>query len=292
MAMCFLSVLATALIVSFFLISEFGYDASQDDVTTANAVGDGGAVATDPSYPEARKTELFVFDPNTADSTAFLRLGLQRWMIRNIYKYRAAGGVYRTKEDFARIYGLTKKQYEALAPYISISDDYRPASEFYHADYSGSTPSYGERGSSAIPRDTTQYPYKLKSGESIPLNTADTTTLKKVPGIGSAFARAIVRRRDRLGGFYSREQLLEIDGFPADALPYMKVDASSLRKISVNSLTYSQLRQHPYINFYQARDILDYRRLNGKVKSLSDLRLLKSFSPDDLKRLKPYLDFK
>ena len=36
-----------------------------------------------------RRIERFVFDPNTADSTAFLRLGLQPWQVRNIYKYRA-----------------------------------------------------------------------------------------------------------------------------------------------------------------------------------------------------------
>ena len=39
----------------------------------------------------------FRFDPNTADCTAFLPLGLQPWQVRNIYKYRAAGGLYRKK---------------------------------------------------------------------------------------------------------------------------------------------------------------------------------------------------
>ena len=40
---------------------------------------------------EERVAELFPFDPNTADSTTFLRLGLQLWQVRNIYKYRAKG---------------------------------------------------------------------------------------------------------------------------------------------------------------------------------------------------------
>ena len=79
-------------------------------------------------YVAPKKTELFVFDPNTADSTQLLRLGLQPWQVKNIYKYRAAGGVYREKTDFARLYGLTVKQYRELEPYIRISDDYLPAS--------------------------------------------------------------------------------------------------------------------------------------------------------------------
>ena len=62
--------------------------------------------------------ELFPFDPNTADSTQLLKLGLQSWQVRSIYRFRAKGGIFREKTDFARLYGLTKKQYEVLAPYI------------------------------------------------------------------------------------------------------------------------------------------------------------------------------
>ena len=54
------------------------------------------------SYPKEQRKETFPFDPNTADSTQLLRLGLQPWQVRNIYKYRAAGGIYRTKEDRSR----------------------------------------------------------------------------------------------------------------------------------------------------------------------------------------------
>ena len=56
-----------------------------------------------------RHVETFPFDPNTADSSQLIRLGLQSWQVRNIYKYRARGGVYRKKEVFARLYGLTVK---------------------------------------------------------------------------------------------------------------------------------------------------------------------------------------
>ena len=75
-----------------------------------------------------KKVERFVFDPNTADSTQLLRLGLQPWQVKNIYKYRAAGGIYREPLDFAKVYGLTVKQYRELEPYIRISSDYLPAS--------------------------------------------------------------------------------------------------------------------------------------------------------------------
>ena len=55
---------------------------------------------------EGRPVDRFPFDPNTADSTQLLRLGLQPWQVKNIYKYRAKGGIYRQKEDFNRISGF------------------------------------------------------------------------------------------------------------------------------------------------------------------------------------------
>lgn len=227
-----------------------------------------------------RTAELFTFDPNTADSTQLLRLGLAPWQVRNIYKYRANGGIYRRPSDFARLYGLTKKQYEQLLPYIRISDDYRPAAE-----------TYGKTQQPTYARDTLRYPLKIKPGEHIALNSADTALLKRVPGIGSGFAGAIVRYRERLGGFYKVGQLLEIDNFPESALPYFTADASRCRRLNINKLTLNQLRRHPYISFYQAKTIVDHRRLHGPIKSLDELRLYKDFTPEVIEKLRNYVEF-
>lgn len=161
-------------------------------------------------YVPEKQGELFPFDPNTADSTQFLRLGLRPWQVRNIYKYRAAGGRYRKPTDFARLYGLTLKQYKRLEPYICIEK------EVMAADVYGNI-------REEYPRPHYDYPVKLRKGEHININTADTAQLMTVPGIGSYYARQIVRKRARLGGFASPKQLLEIEGFPETALEYMEV---------------------------------------------------------------------
>lgn len=57
-----------------------------------------------------------------------------------------------------------------------------------------------------VPQDTL---FKYQPGTVINLNEADTTELKKIPGIGSAIARMIVNYRTQLGGFYKIEQLQE-----------------------------------------------------------------------------------
>ena len=228
-----------------------------------------------------RRIERFVFDPNTADSTAFLRLGLQPWQVRNIYKYRAKGGVYRHPADFARLYGLTQQRYLQLKPYIRIGQAYLPAALLPEAQ---------ER---KVRHDSivAHYTPKMKEGETLDLNTADTTQLQHVPGIGPYYARQILNYNKRLGGFADTRQLMEIDGFPTAALKYFTVNRAHITKLNVNRLTLAQLRHHPYIGFYQARDIVDYRRLRGPLKSLDDLRLLKSFTPETIERLRPYVEF-
>lgn len=269
------------------------------------AIGEGMADAA-PLEVQSPKAERFAFDPNTADSTQLRRLGLPPFLVRNIYRYRAHGGVFSQPSDFARLYGLTQKQYRELLPYIRISADYRPAAELvgdrggWGRGRGGNYPSAsGNRSEGAeavsseggVPLTKAGYPVKLKPGEYVVLNEADTTMLKRVPGIGSYYARRITRYGERLGGFVSPEQLLEIEGFPEDALPYFQVDATAVRKLNLNTLSLSKLRQHPYVDFYMARAINDYRRLKGPLKSLDDLRLLPEFPPEVLERLRPYVTF-
>ena len=227
---------------------------------------------------ETRQPERFPFDPNTADSTQLLRLGLQPWQVRNIYKYRASGGIYRQKEDFARLYGLTVKQYRELEPYIRISRDYQPASTVV-----------GERP--PLSRDTVRFPVKLQENEQVVLNTADTSQLRKVPGIGSYYAKEIVRHGQWLGGYVSVDQLDEIEGFPQESKKYFVIQGAHPQKLNINRLSLQQLRRHPYINFYQAKAITDYRRLHGPIANLDDLRFSKDFDEAAIQRLKPYIEY-
>ena len=230
---------------------------------------------------EPRKVELFPFDPNTADSTQLLRLGLQPWQVRNIYRYRAAGGVYRKPRDFARLYGLTLKQYKQLEPYIRIKEEDMPADNYFYAY------------EPIEERDTVQYPIKLLPDERIVLNNADTMTLRKVPGIGSYFARKIVEYRQRLGGYYRVQQLLEIGDFPETAVAFFIIPDSTLpsRQLNINRLSLNELQRHPYINFHQARAITDYRRQHGRIESLQQLKLNRDFTPETIERLEPYVAY-
>ncbi|UKK53907.1 helix-hairpin-helix domain-containing protein [Prevotella sp. E2-28] len=280
-----LLVLLSVAVVAFglmFLVDENeGEPTSSSPSSTSKTSKTSPARSTSHYYQQpSRRVERFAFDPNTADSTQLLRLGLQSWQVRNIYKYRAAGGIYRKKEDFAKLYGLTVKQYRELEPYIQISADYQPASTLVK-----------EKQHVVYERDTLRYPVKIAEGEHIELNASDTSLYKKVPGVGSYYARKIAEYGRRLGGFVSANQLDEIENFPSDSKKYFSVNASGVHQLNVNRLSLNDLKRHPYINYYQAKAITDYRRLHGPLHSLNDLRLLPDFSAEAIKRLEPYVCF-
>lgn len=229
-------------------------------------------------YVEGKKKELFPFDPNTADSTELLRLGLQPWQVRNIYKYRAHGGTYKEVDDFSRLYGLTKGQWERLKPYIRISPDYKPLD-------------VKTQVAEQIHDTVVHKSNKIHGDERVELNMADTTKYQMVPGIGPYFARKIFYYYQRLGGFYSVSQLREIEDFPEESIKYFIADGSKITKINVNKLSVFKLRKHPYMNFYQAKAIVDYRRANGPLHHLEELQNLRDFPAEAIKRLEPYVEY-
>lgn len=142
------------------------------------------------------------------------------------------------------------------------------------------------------PRQQYKKQFKYKYGTVLDLNISDTSELKKVPGIGSYFARRIVEYRERLGGYVSVNQLLEIDRLPDSVRHWFMIsDTFAVRKMPINSSSLTILKSHPYMGFYRARAIVDYRNRNGDINDTARLSLFDEFSGQDLKRLEPYLDF-
>lgn len=226
---------------------------------------------------------LNVFDPNLADSIELSRLGLPEYVVRNVIKYRQKGGRFRSPESFARIYGLTDEKFRQLLPYIRISDTFVRKPKAFRKDTVGQV--------NFQVRDTLKRQVKYPEGTLVDANLADTVELKKIPGIGSGIAKMIVSYRNRLGGFCSLEQLLEVKFVTPELLEWFKLETSPIRKLQINRAGLDKLRAHPYINFYQAKVIVEHRRKKGEIKSLSQLSLYEEFTEKDLNRLLPYISY-
>jgi competence protein ComEA len=136
---------------------------------------------------------------------------------------------------------------------------------------------------------------KFPAGTVVELNSADTTVLKKVPGIGSSFAKRIVRYREMLGGFYCVDQLAEVYGMDeerfAAIVPWFKVDASAITKQKVNGFSWNPFPKHPYLSYPQKKILIKMVEQKGRLKGWEEIELLEEFTPQDRERLEPYLSF-
>ena len=228
------------------------------------------------------------FDPNTIDSAGLCRLGLPSFLAKRIINYRNKGGVFRKAEDLSRIYGLSPHQFQVLKPYIVIQSELTEPKR-----------SMGTSALALNSADTIHYVVHKGEGSTqkfqeltvLDLNSVDTTQLKHVPGIGSGLAKMIIAYRNRLGGYAHVSQLQEIGYVDSTLNKWFKIESPIMRSIRVNHSGLDQLRNHPYMNFYKAKAILEYRRKRGQIKGLSQLSMFQEFTEKDLQRLTPYLDF-
>lgn len=144
----------------------------------------------------------------------------------------------------------------------------------------------------------TPYPRteKYTAGTLVELNTADTIILKKVPGIGSTFARRIVKYRELLGGFYDVSQLAEVYGIDEERYqalaPWFIADTLHIRRLEVNTSSAADLRKHPYLDYRQAKAIEQLRKQKSRLSGWENLQLIEEFTDTDKRRLTPYLSFK
>jgi competence protein ComEA len=207
------------------------------------------------------KLNPFPFDPNKLDEETGRKLGLSLRQIRNIQNYTASGGVFRKNEDFGRIFSITEEEYKALEPFIRITPAEKVSETLAHSG--------GEDTAAESVRPAARTVQKVN------INTADSLDLIRVRGIGPVFARRIMRYREALGGFHSAEQLLEVYGL--DSLRYQQIAGSfefnrdEIQRIDINLAGVDDLKQHPYIDFYLAKSIVDQRIRKEKYSSSAEL---------------------
>ncbi|HNS16929.1 MAG TPA: helix-hairpin-helix domain-containing protein [Bacteroidales bacterium] len=127
----------------------------------------------------------------------------------------------------------------------------------------------------------------------VEINTADSTALVRLPGIGPVLARRIIRYRESLGGYYAVDQLKEIYGMDTVALrrinSFLQVDGKAIRKMDLNAATFKELLRHPYLEYEHVKLIVHYRDNHHPVDSLEQLYEIKGLDPDLVRRLRPYL---
>lgn len=240
--------------------------------------------------PEQSSAELkltpFPFNPNMLPEEDWRKIGLTDKQIRTIKNYEQKGGKFYRKEDVKKMYCISEAEYKILEPYIVIPD------------YNQS------RLAKATTIKTSEVDQKIeeqkpdffeKSSAIIDINSADSLELINLPGIGQWFAHRILNYRTKLGGFYEKTQLLEVNKM--DTAKYNKierfirVDTSNIQKVKINHVEFKNLLKHPYFSYEMTKAIVNHRERKGMIDNWKQLSTI--LKPEDLdnKYLKHYITF-
>lgn len=217
----------------------------------------------------------FPFDPNGLPAEKWQQLGFSPKQVAVIKNYEAKGGKFYKKEDVEKIYVISKKDYERIAPYIVIER----------------TPDEPKQ------RENTFVPVEKKREtviEAVDINSADTTSFKKLRGIGSVLAARTVRYREALGGFHDVSQMGEVYGISPEVFesirPLLLIESDVVKKININTCTPEELSSHPYISKKQAQLIVNYRTQHGPYAAFSDLRKIHVLDDDFFRKIEAYIE--
>jgi competence protein ComEA len=206
--------------------------------------------------------EPFYFSPDTMSAKSWQRLGLTENQSQSVENYLSKFQGKVGLQELDNIYVLDKSFIDRITPFVIEKMDTSIQS------YDGI----------------------------IKLNSIDAEKLQKVTKWNIKLCERTIAYRNKLGGFYSTEQLAEVYGMELSLLdPFWgqwDFESTPIRPILLNRCTLDELAAHPYINFKQARTIIDFRDSVRPLKNLTDLDNMNLMSEENLAKLAPYLDFR
>jgi competence protein ComEA len=212
----------------------------------------------------------FFFNPNNISDNDWLKLGLKAYQIKIIKNYTQKGGIFKTKKDVLKIYSIKSEWFSMIKPFILLPD--------------------------TIIKENPIIEKKLfkRLETALDINVIDSSVLEKLPGIGPYLAGKIIKYRNKLGGFYNKNQILEINGMRNDLFVKFenKIDVlSPIRYININSCKVEELENHPYLKKKLGNILFQYIKQRGKIYNANELSNIPIMKDSTLIKLKPYLRF-
>ena len=207
------------------------------------------------------------FNPNTYTLSDWINLGLSEKQSVVILKFTARG-IY-TEEDLKRIFVIPDVLFELIRDSVIYPERFQNSS------------------------NQESFKKQVKQITLINLNTADTTEFMKIYGIGAFYAKQIIRYREKLGGFFTKEQLFEVWKMTPEAYDKIKdhvfISEKDVKRININSVTIEELKVHPYLKWNQANSIIKMRIQRNGFKNIEEIKESVLIDSETYEKLFPYL---
>ena len=213
------------------------------------------------------KAPVSKFNPNIYSLSDWMNLGLSEKQSVVVLKFTSRG-IY-SEQDLKRIFVIPDILFELIRDSVV----------------------YPERFQNSPNQES--FKKQAKQITLINLNTADTTEFIKIYGVGAFYAKQIIRYREKLGGFFKKEQLFEVWKMTTDAYDKIKdhvfISEKDVKRININSVTIEELKVHPYLKWNQANSIIKMRIQRNGFKNIEEIKESVLIDSETYEKLFPYL---
>lgn len=208
------------------------------------------------------------FDPNQFKVEDWMNLGLSIKQANVIVKFTSRG-IY-SNDELKKIFVISDEFYQLI------------------------------KDSTIYPKKENNFSLQLNDNKiesqpikKVEINSANEDELVRIKGIGSFFAKQIIKKRDELGGFIEKSQLLEVWKMDQEKFDLIKdeftIDNENIKKISINAATVEELKNHPYIRWNIANSIVKLRLQKNGFTSIEELKESHLITDEKFLKIKSYI---
>jgi competence ComEA-like helix-hairpin-helix protein len=266
---------------------------------------------------------------NTADTTLLQTVkGIGPASARRIVKYRSLIGGFTHTDQLLKVWGITPENFIRIEEQVFVDT----TTTTFAALKKGKFNAYAQQSYPSRPRRSYKDGFSSTKFETVApqaarepvnspaaveasqpsangsakstfsrqlldINTADSSALVEVSGIGPGTARNIVKYRSLIFYFDNLEQLAEVWGIRPENLermkPYLSVGNSkqSMPHLKINEMGVDELGKHKYLGYKEAKILVAYREKHGPFADFAALQQVLGVAPEKLEKIKPYLVF-
>ncbi len=208
------------------------------------------------------------FDPNKYSEEEWMKLGLSEKQVAVLMKFKTSG--FYNDEDLKKVFVISDEFFENIKDFLVYPE--KPVRDY---------------------KTNSEKPTEAIRSERVDINTASQEELMNIKGVGKFYAERIIQKRNELQGFISENQLLEIWKFDQEKLenikPYIYVDMKKVQPFDINTVSYEELKKHPYFSNNVANSIIKLRTQLGGYKRIEDLKKSVLISNEVFEKIKPYV---
>ena len=213
------------------------------------------------------------FDPSKYSINQWVYLGLSEKQASAMVRFSQFG--IHSEKALGKAFVLPKKLFDLIKDSCLYTPVNSPSDKILNYDKKSSIES------------------KATSNSIVELNSASLSELESLKGIGPFFAKNIIKLRDKLGGFYDENQLLEVWQFTPEKLKEISNQISISKQLivplNINSVSSEELKNHPYFTWNIANSLIKMRAQKGRFNSLNELKESVLVTEEWFQKIKIYL---